>query len=151
MLHTMDQQKRICFIQCNKQYNFGQLCRCIHPFSLEEQCDRLNYIQDCISCNNVKKRVPCNSKTCKNRKRLPVSKSTLLNAGTLLILLSLYLMREMQLDINRKFSFRLDGFNERCTRTHCSFKCKILGKSNKSDQLNVRSFADKQEAAVLHC
>ncbi|XP_076648389.1 uncharacterized protein LOC143356519 [Halictus rubicundus] len=66
------------YLMCKKN-NFGQHCRCVHHFSLEEQCDRLNYIQDCISCNNAKKRVPCNAKTCKTRKRLLVHKSTPLN------------------------------------------------------------------------
>ncbi|XP_033334647.1 uncharacterized protein LOC117225299 [Megalopta genalis] len=77
----MDQQKRICFIQCNKQNNFGQFCHCIHHLSLEEQCNRLNYVQEFISCNNTKRRVPCSAKICKTKKKLLICKNTPLNKG----------------------------------------------------------------------
>ncbi|XP_015437016.1 PREDICTED: spindle pole body component 110-like [Dufourea novaeangliae] len=50
--------------KCNKQSNFGKFCHCAHhAFSLKEQCNRLNYIQESISCDNAKRRVPCNART----------------------------------------------------------------------------------------
>ncbi|KZC14237.1 hypothetical protein WN55_06706 [Dufourea novaeangliae] len=67
-------------MQCNKQSNFGKFCHCAHhAFSLKEQCNRLNYIQESISCDNAKRRVPCNARTCKARKKLLTYKNVSLS------------------------------------------------------------------------
>lgn len=64
------------------QNNFGKLCHCsYHALSLREQCNRLNYIEDCISCDNTKKKVSCNARTCNKRKKLFFCRSTQLNEG----------------------------------------------------------------------
>ncbi|CAK9799320.1 hypothetical protein ANTQUA_LOCUS1976 [Anthophora quadrimaculata] len=55
--------------------SFGKYCHCAHRIlSLKEQCKRSN-CNECILHDYDKKKIPCNTKTCKMRRKLNVYKS----------------------------------------------------------------------------
>ncbi|XP_034175226.2 uncharacterized protein LOC117601961 [Osmia lignaria lignaria] len=71
-LQNMEEECNICSIPSCKKcsiHNFGKLYHCAHHIlSFKEQCNKFN--DKCISYNDSKRKIPCNSRSCKTRRKL---------------------------------------------------------------------------------
>ncbi|XP_026669437.1 uncharacterized protein LOC113464363 [Ceratina calcarata] len=67
--------------KCSLYSDFGKCCYCTKRiYALKEQCAK-SCVEECLPYEKPKRRIPCNSETCKTRRKLNAYKNSPLAEG----------------------------------------------------------------------
>ncbi|XP_076393145.1 uncharacterized protein LOC105663271 isoform X1 [Megachile rotundata] len=139
-LQKMEEECNICPVATCKKcslFNVGKVYQCAHRLlCLKEQCNKYN--DKCILHSDSNRKILCNARTCKTRKKLIVCRDTKLAEGILIISCNKYYIL-IQSFLTVQTNLQNDIQVSRSINTINQDHLQMQETANKSNQINLNS------------